>query len=145
MADGARFPQDVADAQVRMFAMFVGPGLWCPRTALAAASGIPESTLKSYADGAAMPVHALLALARVLPPEAINMLTETGGFHLIPTNAAITNWDALGAAAAGFVSDLCAARQDGQIDHRERGALKNRLRKLIPQAQAMVEDGEALP
>ncbi|MCH4893982.1 hypothetical protein GO308_12740 [Sphingomonas sp. SFZ2018-12] len=140
MSADSRIAQDVADRQVAMFAMFVGPGLFTTRAALSVASGIPESTLKSWAGGAAMPFHAVLALRRFLPAEAINMMSEPGGFRLVPFEAIETNWDAIAADSAGLVGEVCEARRDGKIDHIEDARLKRRARHL---AAVLSEIGEA--
>lgn len=123
--------RDVAARQVAMFSMFVGPALFTTRAALASASKIPESTLRSYAQGAAMPVHALLTLARFLPGEAIHMLTEPGGKRLVDITRSEADWDGAAAEAAGLVADVCEARRDGRIDHVEGSRLARRARHLI--------------
>lgn len=130
MARDARLAQDVAERQRAMFAMFVGRGLYATRAALAAASGIPESSLRGYADGAAMPFHAVLALGPCLPREALNMLAEPGGLRLVDVEQAASDWDASAAAAAGFVAEVCEARRDGHIDHVETARLQRRAREL---------------
>lgn len=141
MASDSAMAHDCADRQMAMFAMFVGPGLYTTRAALAAASRIPESTLKSWAAGAAMPLHAVMTLRRFLPGAAINMLTEPGDCRLVSIEAAATNWDGITAEAAGFVAQVCDARSDGQIDHVEASRLRHRARKLIAELSDVAETG----
>lgn len=137
------FAQDITARQVRMFAMFVGedPRTQVTRAALAAASGIPASTLKSWATGTAMPVHGLLTLRKFLPPEAINMITEVGGARLVTISTRETNWDQIAAGAAGLVGEVCEARKDGTIDHVEDDKLKRRTRALIAELSEVVSEG----
>jgi len=122
--------RDVANRQMAMFAAFVGPGLFITRAALVRASGIPESTLRSWAEGAAIPLHAAMALRRFLPAEAIDMLTEPGGVRFTSIDLEETNWDAIAAEAAGLTFEICEARKDGVIDHVERARLRQRARGL---------------
>lgn len=133
--------RDCADRQIAMFAMFVGPGLYTTRAALSAASRIPDSTLKSWAAGAAMPLQAVLTLRRFLPGAAINMLTEPGDCRLVSIEASATNWDALTADAAGFVAEVCTARSDGQVDHVEADRLRHRARTLIAALSEIADPG----
>lgn len=129
LAEGG-IARHLEDRQIAMFQLFVGPGRYTTRAALFRASGIPESTLKSYADGAAMPFHAVLVLRNFLPAEAINMLSEVGGVRLVAIEHEATNWDAVAAEAAGLTFEICEARKDGQIDHVERAQLRRRARGL---------------
>ncbi len=140
MSDIAMLAQDVTARQVNMFAMFVGPGLYTTRAALAAASGFPDSTLKNWAAGAAMPLHAVLRLRRFLPAEAINMMTEPGGVRFADVETEDTNWDAIGAEAASLVSAICEARKDGTFDHVEKAELRRRARALVAQLSDAIGD-----
>lgn len=141
MSSESRLARDVEDRQVAMFASFVGPGRYTTRAALSAASRVPESTLKSYAAGAAMPLHAVLAIRPHLPGAAINMMTEPGGVRFACADAQEANWDAIAATAAGFVAEVCDARKDGTIDHVERARLRGKVRHLIAEAASAVEEG----
>ncbi|MCK0531473.1 hypothetical protein [Sphingobium agri] len=141
MSAESRLARDVEERQITMFASFVGPALHITRAALAVASKVPESTLKSYANGAAMPLHAVLAIRPFLPAAAINMLTEPGGVRFATTDAQEANWDAIAASAAGLVAEVCEARKDGQIDHVEKARLRARTRNLIAEAVSAVEEG----
>lgn len=141
MSVESRIAQDVTERQVAMFAMFVGPGLVVTRAALSRASGIPESTLKSYADGAAMPLHAALAVRRFLPPEAMNMVLEPAGIRFCDVLAKEANWDSVAADAAGLTFEICEARKDGSIDHVERARLRTRGRAVMAAlADALADD-----
>lgn len=140
MSPESRLAQDVADRQVAMFEMFVGPGRYTTRAALSAASKVPESTLKSYANGAAMPLHAVLAIRPHLPAAAVHMITEPGMVRFMEVEAVETDWDAIAADAAGLVGEICEARRDGHIDHVERARLKRRGRDLLAQLADAVSD-----
>jgi hypothetical protein len=139
-ADGA-LARDVTARQIQMFAMFVGPGLLTTRAALSAASGVPDSTLKSWAAGAAMPFHGVLTLRRYLPAAAINMLSEPGGARLVDFEKSKADWDAIAADASGLVSDVCEARRDGIINHVEDARLRGRARALVAELSEVIETG----
>ncbi len=130
MYDERPFSRRIADRQIRMFAMFVGRGCHVTRAALEAASGISESTLRSWAEGAAIPLHGVLLLAQHLPAEAIDMLFEPAGMRLIEREKTETNWDDLAATASVFTADICDARADGVIDHEENARLRRGARHL---------------
>lgn len=140
MAAEAGFARDVAERQVAMFTLFVGPGRLLTREALARASGIPASSLAEYAKGAAMPAHVLLALSGFLPIEALNMVTEVGGVHLVKVETSRASWDSLAATAARLTADICEASADGRIDHVERERLKSHARRVIADLQSVVEE-----
>jgi hypothetical protein len=138
MGDHASMQRDVAERQVAMFASFVGRGCYITRAALAAASKIPESTLREWAGGAAMPLSAALTLRRHLPAEAVNMLTEPGDARLVGIEQQEANWDAIAAGAAGLTFEICDARKDGTVDHVERARLRARARGLIAELSDVV-------
>lgn len=133
--------REVTDRQIAMFAMFVGPALFTTRAALAAASKVPESTLRSYAAGAAMPLAMALHLRKFLPLEAINMMTEPAGVRLASIEQASSNWDVAAAEAASLVADVCGARSDGVIDHREDADLRRKARHLIAELTEIAGGG----
>jgi hypothetical protein len=136
-----KFAREIADRQVAMFAMFVGPGLYTTRAALAEASRIPASTLKEWAGGSAMPFHGAMLLAKFLPREAINMICEPAGMRLADASGEDQgNWDLVAASAAGFTAEVCAARSDGRITPSEDARLRKIARKLIADAQTVVTE-----
>ena len=141
MPDQSSMARNVAERQVTMFRLFVGPGLHVTREALSRASGVPASSLKDYAGGAAMPLHVALTLSRFLPAEALALLTEPAGMRLVPIEADETNWDALAAEASGLVTEVCVARSDGVVDHVESAKLRRRVRKLIASCEGAVIGG----
>jgi len=141
MPDAGGVQRNVAERQRAMFGLFVGPQLFVTRAALAAATGIPASTLQDWAQGVTMPLWGALALARALPREAINMLTEPVGFRLADSDPGAACWDGLAAEAANLTADICEAQRDGHIDHREEARLRQRARTLIADAQAVVDGG----
>lgn len=137
----SQIARETVHRQQQMFAMFVGPGLHVTRAALAAASGVPASTLRDLAGGSAITVAQLMALRRFLPPEAINMITEPGGAHVIDTQADASCWDDVAADAAGVLSDIMEAKRDGIVDHVEDKRLRQRTRAFIARNQHMAADG----
>lgn len=136
----ATLSREVAERQIAMFQMFVGQGCYTTRAALERASGISESTLRSWASGVAMPLHAVLLLRRFLPREAINMLTEPGGCCFSQMERSSTDWDGIAAEAAGLVGEVCEARRDGNIDHVEDARLRNRARALAAVVNEVVTE-----
>lgn len=140
MSAESRIAQEVAERQVMMFSMFVGPGTPMTRAALSVRTGIPESTLKSYANGAAMPLHVALVLRKFLPREAMNMLTEPGDARFTPIEQEEACWDGIAAAASGLVAEICMARSDGKIDHVEKARLQARARAVNAKLSDAVED-----
>lgn len=139
MSAESRIAQDIADRQIAMFSMFVGQGLTVTRAALSRASGIPESTLKSYASGAAMPLATALALNKFLPAEAMQMVTEPAGIRFASIETSETDWDEIASESAGLTFEICEARKDGKIDHVEEARLKRRARALIADLADVVE------
>ena len=59
------------------------------------------------------------------------LLTEPAGCRLVDNEQSETNWDAIACSAAGLVSEVCQARADGVIDHREEASLKKRTRAFL--------------
>lgn len=136
-----KFAREIADRQIAMFAMFVGPGLFTTRAALASASRIPASTLKEWAAGSAMPFHGAMLLAKFLPRDAINMIFEPADMRLADADGEDSGtWDAVAASAAGFAAEVCEARSDGRITPSEDAALRKRVRRMIADAQSMVTE-----
>jgi len=140
MSAESRIAHEVAERQVMMFSMFVGPGTPMTRAALSVRTGIPESSLKSYANGAAMPLHVALVLRKFLPREAMNMLTEPGDARFAPIEQAEACWDGIAAAASGLVAEICMARSDGNIDHVEKAKLQARARAVTAQLSDAIDD-----
>ncbi len=137
----SQIARETAHRQQQMFSMFVGPHLHVTRAALAAASGVPASTLRDLAGGSAITVAQLMALRRFLPPEAINMITEPGGAHVIDTQADMASWDEVAADAASLLSEVMEAKRDGVVDHVEDSRLRQRTRAFIAKNQHMAADG----
>lgn len=140
MASEHPIARKVADRQIQMFASFVGRGLFTTRAALAAASGVSASSLQDYANGAAMPIHALLAIRPHLPAPAIDLLTEPGHVRFASIDAQESNWDIIAASAAGLVAEVCDARKDGVINHVEEARLRKRTREFMAEAASAVEE-----
>jgi len=141
MIDDNRFGRDPVAVQAEVFRMFVGIGKRISSWgALAEASGVPVSSLKSYAQGTTMPYPVLLALLPVLPTEAGNMLIAPSGFKLAPIAPDDANWHELGAEASMLTFEILDAEKDGRIDHVEGAKLKSRARRLVAKAVGMLSD-----
>jgi len=138
MTDAQRFECDPDPAIADVFRLYVGNGNRFSWGALADATGVPLSTLKSYARGATMPFHVALKLIAKLPPEAGNMLIRSSGYRLAPIEADDANWHELGAEASLLTFEILDAEKDGRIDHVERGRLKRRTESLIAKAESVL-------
>jgi len=132
--------REVAQRQVAMFSSFVGRGLYTTRAALSAASGIPESTLREWANGASMPLSAIFTLRRHLPDQAIDLVCEPGDVRMVDIETSETNWDEIASETAGLTFEICEARKDGHIDHVERARLVQRARSLIAELSEIIRD-----
>lgn len=141
-------PHDVAQ---RRFAdsvrLFVGFGRRYPVEALAHATAIPVSTMRSYHEGRATPgLCNLWALAGVLPPAFINMNLELAGmggaYMLAPYDG--TAHTAV-AQLTARLHKLTQALSDGQIDHAEARALAPEMRALAAEMNSFAAalDGAA--
>lgn len=135
MADGDRSGCDPVALQADMFRLYVGPGRripgWGP---LSDATGVPLSSLKSYAQGTVMPYPVLLRLIAVLPIEAGNMLLAPAGFKLAAIETDDDDWNGIGAEASLLTFEICDAQRDGRIDHVETARLKKRVATLVAKA-----------
>ncbi|WP_242095438.1 hypothetical protein [Sphingomonas sp. CROZ-RG-20F-R02-07] len=142
MADPCDYQRKVAARQATMFDSFVGPGLHTTRAALAAASCVPASSLREYALGATMPLHVVLAIAPHLPAAAIDLLFEPAGKRLADRERSSTNWDEVAVETVGLIAEICDARADGVIDHREDASLRRRSRHLASKLTALGDDDD---
>lgn len=106
---------------------------------LAAETGIDRRVLATYANSnpfarAKMPLWVFRALCRVIPDDASSGCLPDGKC-VATIEGSDGDLDALGRAAAGFVSDMLDAEADGHVDHVERARLKRRAAKIVPIAQ----------
>lgn len=98
------------DLQRRVFRIATDPMRYgLPVKVIAADSGIPESTLRTYADGSsAMSLHAFVKLIGVLPDDLLSLLLpETR--QLVPV-AKGSDHDALAANCLDYAARYAAAR-----------------------------------
>ncbi len=127
-ADGA-IPRNVIAAQGRMFSLAEARhGL--TRKVLVLETGIPASTLKSWANDTAMPVYGLVLLSKVIPDYLTSLLLEPGGKAVTTSQDDDGDLDALAIEASGYVCDYVAAKADGKVTHIERAKLGERKRRL---------------
>ena len=73
-------------------------------------SGIPFGTLRSYAQGTAMPVTALVKLSKVIPNELTSLMLDPGGKVLADAEPEETDIDDLARAAVDILSRYVSAR-----------------------------------
>ena len=73
-------------------------------------SGIPHGTLRSYAQGTAMPVSALVKLSGVIPNELISLMLDPGGKVLADAEQDETDIDDLARAAVDILQRYVSAR-----------------------------------
>lgn len=100
-------------------------------------TGIPIPTLVSYRRGAAMPVHALVKLARIIPDELTSLLVEPAGKIIGTAEPDDGDLDALGCEAAGFTAEYVEAKRDGKVTPIERANLADRARRISAKARAV--------
>ncbi len=134
MSNPAAIVQDVAaGAMRRALGLFVGQGRAHSIDAVAAATEIPERTLRSYQAGEATPGLAnLYRIKAVLPPAFANELLALSGL------GGARRLDSSAKAAAIVMTELATetalfakALQDGRLDHIERAELRRTLPALI--------------
>ena len=77
---------------------------------LALDSGIPFGTLRSYSQGTAMPVSALVKLSRVIPNELTSLMLDPGGKVLADAEPEETDIDDAAIAALDLLSRYVKAR-----------------------------------
>lgn len=120
--------------------LYVGQGRRVSWAALADATGIREGTLRSYVaqGGPEMPWHAISAVFRVLPVQAMNHLLEPMGMVAREAEAEATLRRAL-AQSARLVAAGNEALEDGALDHREAAALRRHAAELLPVIQSLAE------
>ena len=73
-------------------------------------SGIPHGPLRSYAQGTAMPVSALVKLSGVIPNELISLMLDPGGKVLADAEQDETDIDDLARAAVDILQRYVSAR-----------------------------------
>jgi len=143
MRDDDQFSRDVADSQCDVFRLFVGKGRRISYAALAAATRIPEGTLKTYANGTAIPLHNLCRLLRVLPRDAGNMLIAQSGMSLTDSAEPNTDWLALGEKAGDFATKVIRyQRSGGVIDHVEAADLRTNLREMFADGAGAMREAD---
>lgn len=120
--------------------LYVGQGRRVSWAALADATGIREGTLRSYVaqGGPEMPWHAISAVFRVLPVQAMNHLLEPMGMvaREAEADAGATLRRAL-AQSARLVAAGNEALEDGAINHIEAADLTRQAADLLPAIQTL--------
>ena len=99
-------------------------------------SGIPDTTIESWAKGVSMPVSGLVKLLPHVPDELTSLLLEPAGKHVGTNETDDGDLDALGREAAGFVAEKLDREADGTVCHIDKAALKSRARRVAGVARA---------
>jgi len=95
---------------------------------LALETGIPHGTLRSYAQGTAMPVSALVKLTRAIPNELTSLMLDPGGKAVSDADAEETDLDDAAIAALEYALRWAKSRHPDspsgvKIDHTEKPGL----------------------
>ncbi len=136
MADNRDISPRVLLAQAAMFRL-AARDYGLSRTRLSLETGIAESTLKSWANGTAMPVCGFAKLARIIPDALTSLLVEPAGKHIGTNEGGDGDLDALGRECAGLVSEKLDREADGVLCHIDRAALRGRARRVGAAARAV--------
>jgi hypothetical protein len=135
MSNLDRASQNIVDAQVDMFRLAKRDyGLSAAR--LAALSDQSVSTVTSWANGTAMPVHGLVRLMPFIADELLTLVTESAGKRVEAIEIEADEWMGVASEAAGFVAAVCEAKRDGIITPSEDAGLKDMARRLAAKASA---------
>lgn len=98
---------------------------------IAARSPLPESTMKGWRDGAAMPAWAVGALGQAgVPDHILSLVLEPFGRHVGTDEANDGDLDALGREGAHFLAEKADAEADGKVTPIEKSKLKDRARRI---------------
>lgn len=124
--------------------LFVGRGRRFSGEAVASATGIPLSTIKSYQGGLASPsCPTLLTLMRFLPIEFAAQLLGRIGLGVYPLDPGAVDPHRVLAVAAGGVAALAGALADQRIDHTEEMPVAIEARRVAAQLTGLAEQLEA--
>jgi hypothetical protein len=135
MSNDCKFVQDAAFRQISVFDAYVGQTKKFTYGFLAEITDIPQSTLRAYGGGMAMPYHVLIRLLQHLPPEAGNQLMAPSGYALRHIDVDKDDWTGIGKEAALLTFEIIEAQSDGFVDHVEVEKLKSRCRSLAAKAE----------
>ena len=110
MSNDCRITHELREAQKDIFRVAQDPRRFgMNMKSIAALSGIPYETLRTYASGAAtMPITALFKLCGVLPTELLSVLLP-GDFHIVEAKSDIDH-AALAAKASAYTIAYVTAR-----------------------------------
>lgn len=104
---------------------------------LAALSGIPETTINSWAHGTAMPAFGLARLSPFLPDGLTSLIFEPFGKHVETSETDESDLDDLGCETAGFTAEYVQAVSDGKITPMERAKLADRALRIAAAANSV--------
>lgn len=139
MAEPATLTQDhVQQRFTDGLRLFVGQGRRFSVAGIAAATSIPERTIKAYQAGETLPGLAhFMRLCMVLPPEfGDHMMAIAGLGGLAPLTIERANGHRTTAVLAETLSHFAEAGADGIYDHREKRELAVALRAAMPKLEA---------
>ena len=144
MCSSDREIQNIVAIQADMFRLAKRDYELSPKR-LAALSGIPETTVASWANPrvpAAMPVHGLVRLLPYLPDDLTSLLTDPAGKHIGTNDPADSCLYDLSEDAAEYQREMARAthpKSPGGVHvvPSERGTLKDISRRMAPKARAV--------
>ncbi len=98
---------------------------------LSAETGLPDSVLRSYKSGTAMPLHNAVKLAAVIPDYLISLWFEPAGKSVIdmPSDEDALLQQLLGETTS-YSAEHVERQADGTICHLDKAALRERARRL---------------
>lgn len=135
MSNDCEITTQLRQAQADMFRVAMDPRRYGKSMkSIAALSGIPYETLRTYASGAAtMPITALVKLCGVLPADLLSVLLP-GEFRIVEARTELDHAD-LAAKAGDYAMTYMAARDPNsecgtEIGPREAAALSSKAASL---------------
>ena len=103
---------------------------------LSAETGISKTTLASYSNGTAMPLHNAVKLAAVLPDYLVSLWFEPAGKVVLDkTTDEDVRLEQLLLESTGYSAEHVQRGLDGVICPRDREALRDRARRLAAVSQ----------
>jgi hypothetical protein len=93
-------------------------------------TGIPMTTLKTWANGTAMPVYGLAMLTRVIPDYLTSLLLEPACKGIVTPEEGDGDLDTLAVEASSYVADYVAAKADGVVTPIETARLREDRRRV---------------
>jgi hypothetical protein len=105
-------------------------------------SGIPDSTIESWAKGVAMPLHGFIALAPHIPDDLLSMVVEPAGKFVGTFEPSGNDLHDLSTDCADYQAAMARATHPNSpggvaVVPSERGGLRDISRRMAPKARAV--------